>query len=308
MRAAYSFLACCRDHILASEQKKHCFLFSQMQNQMATTIFKTMNSDQPEQETPQAEDIRVTAVPVMKTTPSDGRARGGLLAELNAKRLWMLIACILAITTIASPIVMTILLTKPQLIIALDGANNFHIGPSAELESSKEIMSTHALLSCMALLQRSAAGFDMPELLKQIFNIASTEKANKELQKDMADIKTRNERWRPEVTKVEMIKMDQANLFTIRVAGILIKNGIAAGAFFESTQNFTLILKLIKNPRLTQNARYPLVVYDYELRLEASTGGPGMKPAASAAAAQLSPEESDARQKLMDTLTKTKRP
>jgi hypothetical protein len=259
--------------------------------------------DEQTEKPPAEEELRTTQVPVMKNIPEERRARTSLLSEFNAKRVWMVIAGALLITNIVSPLVLTQMLTKEQLIIALDGANTFHVGPAKEMESSQEIMSTHALLASIALLQRSAAGFDLPEVLKQLYNSACGERATKELAKAMPDIKIRNERWRPEVSKVEMIKMDAANLFSIRVAGQLVKTGIAAGSPFESVQNYTLILKLIKNPRLTQNARYPLVVYDYELRMEAPLGGPGTKPVQPVPA---DVKGQDARKHLMDAIEQEK--
>lgn len=201
------------------------------------------------------------------------KARSSLLSENASKRLWMGIAGLLLIINIASPIVLIQLLRKDQLVIAIDGADTFHIGPGADFEQSEQLMTTHGVLAALTLLQRSAVGFDLPEMLQQLFTAEAKAKATAQLEEVLEELKSKNERWRPEIAKVEMVSIEADKLFALRVTGQLIKNGVAAGQPYEVPYNFTLLLRFVRNPRLMQNARYPLVVYDFEIRIERRPDG-----------------------------------
>ena len=204
------------------------------------------------------------------------RAQTSILSELSSKRLWMGISALLLVINVVSPIILVKLLSKDQLVIAIDGANTFHIGPGADFVQSDQLITTHGVLAALALLQRSPIGFDLPEMLQQLFTPGAKEKATKELATVMDELKSKNERWRPEVSKVEMGSIEGDRLFALRVTGQLLKNGVAAGQAYEVPYNFTLLLRFVRNPKLTQNAKYPLVVYDFEFRLDKRADGNGM--------------------------------
>lgn len=218
---------------------------------------------------PYGERELVTKVPTSRKLPSiaqdPSRARAGILSELAGKRLWMAIAGFLLLTNLVTPIILVQTLIKPQLVVALDGANTFHVGPGQDYAASDEITTTHGVLGSLALLQRSEVGFDLPEMMERLYTRLANQKAKDQLQGEMEGMKERKERWRPEVSSVELVRVDDDRLYVIRAQGQLIKSGVAAGGRYETAQEYTLLLRLIRNPDILRNGRYPLVVYDYEL-------------------------------------------
>jgi hypothetical protein len=115
---------------------------------------------------------------------------------------------------------------------------------------------------------KSPIGFEMPEILNQILTTSAVQRAKEELDKELPDLKERRMSVKPNVAKIEVVSVDegQQTRLLMRVTGQLRYSGQTAGQLFEYYNDFTLLLRMVKNPKLTLNQRFPLVVYDWELR------------------------------------------
>lgn len=218
------------------------------------------------QEEPADEKLSVTEVPSgPRRNPTPSGAKASLLSELNGKRVWMGIAAVEFAALIIVPVWIVSIMQQPVQVIAVDGANTFHIGPAVDFSSSSELRDSHALQATWALLTRSQVGFSLPEMQQGLFNKDARDLADKDLEGQIEDLKIKKMRVVPEVSKMETVTVQEDRVF-MRVTGQMIHRGEAAGQLFEYPENFVLLLRFIRNPDLTKNAKYPLVVYDYELR------------------------------------------
>jgi hypothetical protein len=211
--------------------------------------------------------LRETAVAHMPRLPRK-KASTAVLAMFAdhaiAARLW----CAVAVAAVGFCVVQPILLVRAyrteERVVVLDPSGTFHVSPLLAFENATKLHEEHALLACLALLQRNPAGADFPELLEKLFLPEALEMARAELAKSSEEFSAKALRQKPEIRKVAVLETKE-NVVLVEAAGQLIRTGVFGGKAFTEAPEFTLRLTLARNPNLAANGRFPLAVWSYEL-------------------------------------------
>lgn len=223
-------------------------------------------------------------IPVPAKRPDSPKGSNQLVAAWRDRRLLVLLVLILIITNAIVPIALVSLLYRTQIVLVADEAGNLVIGPGVDFSDANKVHTTSAILATKALLDRSPTGFDMPELVENIYFNKSLKQAQEEVKAALPDLKLKSIHQKAEVSKVEVVSVRQAGkvqIYYINVAGQIIRDGRVAGTLIREVDNFRLQLECWRNPRLNENGRYPLVVAGYSyLQLEPANPNARRLPAA----------------------------
>lgn len=183
-----------------------------------------------------------------------------------AARLWSLVALGAIACAIVEPYLLVATLRARERVVILDGAGNYHLSPLLGFEDAAKLHEHHALLACLALLQRGPTGADYPELLEKLFLPEALQRARTELQSDADEFTRKGLHQKVEILKVTILETRE-NIVLVQAEGQLIRTGVFQGQAFTESPAFTARFKFARNPNLATNGRYPLAVWTYELSL-----------------------------------------
>lgn len=166
--------------------------------------------------------------------------------------------------TVVQPFLLIRALRTPERVVILDGAGSFHVSPLLGFEEAGRLHEQHALLACLALLQRNPAGFDHPELLEKLFLPEALHQARTDWSRSSEEFGRKNLHQKAEVAKLTVLETREQRVL-VQVEGQLIRSGLLAQQPFTEALNFTARFTFARNPNLAANGRYPLAVWNYEL-------------------------------------------
>jgi hypothetical protein len=211
-------------------------------------------------------------IPVPAKRPERPKGTSQLVGAWRDRRLLVILVLVLIITNAIVPIALVSLLYRTQIVLVADEAGNLVIGPGVDFSDANKVHTTSAILATKALLDRNPTGFDMPELVENIYFNKSLRQAQEEVKAALPDLKLKSIHQKAEVAKVEVVSVRQAGklqIYYINVGGQIVRSGRVAGTAIREVDNFRLQLECWRNPRLNENGRYPLVVAGYSyLQLE----------------------------------------
>ena len=202
------------------------------------------------------------------TTASDfvisslGRARKSttfwMLGFFLSNFVWL---CILVFTMVffASE------LGSPKKVAIIDPSHTMYIAPLENASTSRDLVDEVAALITISYLQRNPSGLDLPDLFARTFGKASAKKVEAEMEAWRKTAAPTNLRWKPEIEKNEVINSIESNVVLDRVTGRIIQSGVINGVEERKVVPFVLSLKLVRNPELISQARYPFAVADYAI-------------------------------------------
>jgi hypothetical protein len=213
-------------------------------------------------------------IPVPAKRPERPKGTSQLVGAWRDRRLLVILVLILIATNAIVPIALVSLLYRTQIVLVADEAGNLVIGPGVDFSDANKVHTTSAILATKALLDRNPTGFDMPELVENLYFNKSLKQAQEEVKAALPDLKLKSVHQKAEVAKVEVVSVRQAGklqIYYINVSGQIVRSGRVAGTAIREVDNFRIQLECWRNPRLNENGRYPLVVAGYSyLQLEPS--------------------------------------
>lgn len=175
-------------------------------------------------------------------------------------------ACGCALLAVAGLLFGLLRLQSTERIWVLTGSGGLYAGPLDRLDRSREFFTETALLASQAALQWSAAGFDLPELLKLYFRPAQIVGLQKELAGRLDDIRARSLSTKPLIHSVsDPVPDGDARL--VQVRGVLATSGHFGGRPIYEEPTFMLSLRFKRNPDLGAAGRYPWQVVESTLVL-----------------------------------------
>jgi hypothetical protein len=211
-------------------------------------------------------------IPVPAKRPERPNGTSQLVGAWRDRRLLVILVLVLIATNAIVPIALVSLLYRTQIVLVADEAGNLVIGPGVDFSDANKVHTTSAILATKALLDRNPTGFDMPELVENLYFNKSLRQAQEEVKAALPDLKLKSIHQKAEVAKVEVVSVRQAGklqIYYINVSGQVVRSGRVAGTAIREVDNFSLQLECWRNPRLNENGRYPLVVAGYSyLQLE----------------------------------------
>jgi hypothetical protein len=147
-------------------------------------------------------------------------------------------------------------------VVIIDPANTYYLSPLLQFQEAKELHAQQATLATLAFLERSPKDFDHLDLLKQVFLKQALAKAQEQQQKESVEFRSKQLHQKAEISKIEILAT-RDNEVLIHVTGQLIRTGIFQEKAFTEGFPFSLRLKLLRNPNMAMNGRFPTAVADF---------------------------------------------
>ena len=200
----------------------------------------------------------------MQVAVAAHRAANALAAQRRTVRLlWVSLVLSLAAHVVV-PLYLVTVMTRPQKVALLDGTESLMIAPLVPVEESREIIETISYWAAKSLLDRGPQGFDAPETLERVYLPEAAQKARAELKAVAEELAKKNIHQKLEVARIDFQSLSNGVLHS-HVVGQLLTEAQVGDEQVNQAQPVTLNLKLIRNPYLGRNKRYPFAVTDYNL-------------------------------------------
>ena len=148
-------------------------------------------------------------------------------------------------------------------VVIIDSAQTYYISPLLEFQEAKELHAQQAELATLAFLNRNPRDFDQPQLLAQTFLKPALQKAQDLRIRETAEFRAKQLHQKPEIAKIDILTTRE-NEVLANVSGQVIRNGVFQEKAFAEVCNFKLSLRLIRNPNLAANGRFPMAVGEFK--------------------------------------------
>ena len=148
-------------------------------------------------------------------------------------------------------------------VVILDPAGTYYVSPLLDFREAKALHVQQAELATLAFLQRNPKGFDDPDLLRQMFLKPALQKAQEEQTREAVEFRAKQLHQKPEIARIDILAVRQDEVLA-RVTGQLIRTGIFEGKTFSEGFNFKLSLRLLRNPNMLANHRFPTAVANFK--------------------------------------------
>lgn len=148
-------------------------------------------------------------------------------------------------------------------VVIIDPAGTYYLSPLLRFTEAKELHAQQASLATIAFLERNPAQFDHPDLLKQVFLKEAYEEAMNLWQKEAAEFKAKELHQKGEIGKIDILATRE-NEVLARVSGQVIRNGVFQERAFTEAFGFSLRLRLVRNPNMSANGRFPTAVAEFK--------------------------------------------
>ncbi|MEO8350129.1 MAG: hypothetical protein ABI680_00270 [Chthoniobacteraceae bacterium] len=176
---------------------------------------------------------------------------------------WFLIAVVAVGCAIFAPLFLVQKLKERERVIVIDPAHTYYISPLLSFAEANELHIQQTTLAATAFLDRNPVGFDQPELLKRMLLKAAYYKALELQKRESPEFKAKELHQKAEVGQISILQTRQDSVLT-QVTGQLIRTGIFQEKAFSEAIPFKLSFKMVRNPDMTQNGRFPTAVLDYK--------------------------------------------
>ncbi len=178
-------------------------------------------------------------------------------------RFWFLVAVIVLIASALERIHLVEALKEREHVVILDPAGTYYVSPLLDFEEARELHAQQSTLAAIAFLERNPKGFDQPELLQRMFLKDAFAKAQSEWNSEEAEFKAKELHQKAEIARIDFIETRTDAVLT-QVTGQLIRTGIFQDRVFSEAIPFVLKLKMLRNPNMVENGRFPTAVADFK--------------------------------------------
>jgi len=148
-------------------------------------------------------------------------------------------------------------------VVIIDPAGTFYVSPLLKFDDANELHAQQSTLATVAFLQRNPKDFDNPELLKQMFLKAAHEKALSQWSTEEDEFKAKQLHQKAEIAKIDFVET-RSDVVLTQVTGQLIRSGVFEDRAFSESMPFTLKLKMLRNPNMVENGRFPTAIQDFK--------------------------------------------
>ena len=205
--------------------------------------------------------------PVSRNPLQEGETRKNLAANALAsgrrtvRLLWIALSVSLT-AHLVIPVCIVTAMVRPEKVALMDGTESLIISPLVPLEESNEILETLSLWAAKSFLDRGPQGFDAPETLHRLFLPDAAKKAEAEFNTVAAEFSKKNIHQKFEIGRIDLQRLEQGVVMS-RVIGQVLTQAQVGDEQVSEPQAVSLNLKLVRNPYLGRNKRYPFAVADY---------------------------------------------
>jgi len=205
------------------------------------------------------------------TTPQAQRAKNIhrsdpvriLIDKDRLARFWFLAVIVVLIGAAIERIHLIRTLKERERVVIVDPGGTFFVSPLLQFQEAKQLHAEQSTLAAVAFLERNPKGFDHPEVLKQMFLKHAHEKAYSEWSSEEPEFKAKQLHQKAEIGKIDILQTRSDAVLT-QVSGQLIRSGIFQERAFSEAVPFTLKLKMLRNPNMVENGRFPTAIQDFK--------------------------------------------
>jgi hypothetical protein len=151
-------------------------------------------------------------------------------------------------------------------VVIIDPAGTYYLSPLLQFSEARELHIQQAELATMAFLERDPKDFDNAGLLKLMFLKPALVKAQDERVKEMAEFRAKQLHQKAEIARIDILAT-RDNEVLAAVTGQIIRSGIFQDKAFTEAFPFTLRLRLVRNPNMSLNGRFPTAVGDFKYEI-----------------------------------------
>lgn len=213
----------------------------------------------------QGESLHETEVsrdPRVEAAMQRNHAANRLAAANRATRLLWIALIVSLLAHVVVPVYLVTVMTKPEKVALMDGTESLIIAPLVPLEQSDEIMNTVSFWAAKSFLDRGPQGFDAPDTLNRVFLPEAAEKAKNEFKGLADEFKKKSIHQKLEIARIDLQRIG-GGIVMSRVIGQILTQAQIGDQQVDQPQPIALNLKLVRNPFLGRNQRYPFAVVDY---------------------------------------------
>jgi hypothetical protein len=151
-------------------------------------------------------------------------------------------------------------------VVIVDPSQTYYISPLLQFQEAKDLHAQQAELAAMAFLSRNPKEFDHLDLLKQVFLKAALAKAQDQHSREVVEFRSKQLHQKPEIARIDILATRE-NEVLATVSGQVIRTGVFQEKGFTEAFNFRLSLRLIRNPNMANNGRFPTAVGDFKYEI-----------------------------------------
>jgi hypothetical protein len=179
---------------------------------------------------------------------------------------WFLFAMTVLVFAAVDRVFLVESFKQQERIVVIDPANTYYVAPVLKFEEAKELHAQQSELATIAFLERNPQTFDNEDLLKQMFLKSALGKARVEQQSEADEFQSKELHQKVEIARIDILNTRENAVLT-QVTGQLIRTGIFDDKVFAEAVPFRLTLKLLRNPNMLLNGRFPTVVSDFKYEI-----------------------------------------
>jgi hypothetical protein len=176
---------------------------------------------------------------------------------------WFVFAMAVLVVSVVDRIVLTHAFKQQERVIVVDPAGTYYVSPILKFQEAKDLHAQQSTLAALAFLERSPQGFDNEELVKQMFLKTAFEKATAQRASEEVEFKAKQLHQKVEIGRIDILTTREDVVLT-QVTGQLVRTGIFQDKTFSEAVPFKLSLKLLRNPNMVLNGRFPMAVSDFK--------------------------------------------
>jgi hypothetical protein len=151
-------------------------------------------------------------------------------------------------------------------VVIIDPSQTYYISPLLQFQEARDLHIQQAELATTAFLERSPKDFDHMDLLKQMFLKAALQKAQDQRAHEAVEFRAKQLHQKPEIGRIDILATRE-NEVLATVSGQVVRTGIFQEKVFTEAFNFKLSLRLLRNPNMALNGRFPTAVGDFKYEI-----------------------------------------
>ena len=205
-------------------------------------------------------------------TPQTGRARKAFdPTQLFAQRdrlpwFWFFVAVIVSVLAAFDRYHIINQFKQRERVVIIDPAQTYYLSPLLHFAEAKDLHVQQAELAAITLLERNPKDFDHPDLLRQLFLKSALQKAQDHLTRESVEFRSKQLHQKPEIARIDILATREDEVLAT-VSGQAIRTGIFQEKAFNEAFNFKLSLRLLRNPNMAANGRFPTAVGDFKYEI-----------------------------------------
>ena len=207
-----------------------------------------------------------TTTPGRQPPPDRARRVDPIRVFVDKDRLakfWFLAAVAVLIGAAIERIHLARTLKERERVVIVDPAGTFFVSPLLHFQEARELHAQQCTLVAVAFLERNPKDFDHPDLLRQMFLKQAYEKARSEFTAEEPEFKAKQLHQKAEIARIDFLETRSDAVLT-QVSGQLIRSGVFQERAFTEAVPFTLKLKMLRNPNMVENGRFPTAIQDFK--------------------------------------------